>query len=473
MSLGVLLSFALVGTAGVVGWTNYQFGQLRRYHVNLRKAAPGEPENFLITGSDSRSGIGKSSPDAGAFINGQYDIGQRSDSIMVLRLDPKAKSAKILSIPRDLYVPYAGHHGRGKINGAFAISPQVLTDTISEQFGISINHFIQVDFLAFQKLVNAIGGLPAYFDTGMRDSNTGLNIPNPGCVKLDGVAALAFARSRHMQYKDAEGRWVDDNANDFGRMKRQQFLVRHAIARMNSQGYTTNPAELNRLLTAFVQTVKPDQGLGIPQLLNLSDQFKNFDPAHLQTFTLPTTEWNPAPDGSAALRLAQAQAQPILNEFRDVAESQAPEAAVPVEVYNGSGAANQAANVAGALQQVGFHVLGTGNAAKLDITKTQAHTQVRYASGSEANADLVARHLTVAPQMIVDPNVPAGQVDLVTGADFTTVDAQAKPRTATTPPAGATTTIPQATPSTPATEATTTTELGKVPPEQPPPGVRC
>jgi LCP family protein required for cell wall assembly len=475
VTLGVVLSLAVFGSAGVVGWTNYKFGQLQRYHVRLVKAAAGEPENFLIAGSDTRAGTTKGSANAGAFLNGQYDAGQRSDSIMVLRLDSSKSSARILSIPRDLYVKYAGNHGSGKINGAFAISPQVLTDTVSQTLGISINHFIQVDFLAFQKLVDAIGGLPIYFDTAMRDRNTGLNITGAGCVKLDGVSALAFARSRHLEYKDAKGRWVGDDANDFGRIKRQQFLVRHAVTRLNSQGYLTDPGELNSLLTAFVDTVKPDQGLGIPQLLNIANKFKKFDAEHLQTFTIPAMRWYPAPDGSDALRMQPSQAQASLNEFRSAAELRQPETSVSVEVLSGSSVENQATNVAGALQAVGFRIVGTGTATRIGLYRQQSRTMVRYSEGNEAAADLVASHLSVAPTMVVDSRVADGEVIVVPGADFTTVQAQAKPTTTTTAP---TTTVAGKAPTTTVagsgtTEVTTTTELGKVPPDSAPAGVDC
>ncbi len=463
----------------MIGWVNWRYGQLRRHHINLVKAPKGEPENFLITGSDSRAGITRRSTDAGAFLNGQYDAGQRSDSIMILRIDPRRESAAMLSIPRDLFVKYASsggkNYGRGKINGAFAISPQVLTDTISQNFGISINHFMQVDFVGFQKLVNAIGGLSIYFDTPMRDRHTGLDVQHAGCVKLDGASALAFARSRYLEYRDANGRWVSDNASDFGRIKRQQFLMRHAAKRMSEQGYLTHPRELDALASAFVHTVTVDQGFDLGMIRDLADRFKKFDAEHLKTYTIPAVRWYPAPDGSDALRIDDTEAQPILNLFRTKQELKAPETAVAVKVYNGSGREAQAANVAGALQQVGFRIVGTGNASALNLTRVQSRTQVRYASGDQQQADLVARHFAVAPEMLVDPNVPAGQVTVVTGTDFTVVEAMAKQSTTST------TALPGSgglgaggTAGTPAPSTTTTTTvLGRVPPDTAPAGVHC
>lgn len=492
----MVTSFVFIVGAGVVGWANWRYGQLRRYHVHLARADNGEPENFLVTGSDSRAGIKKGSPNAGAFINGQYDAGQRSDSIMVLRIDPKHKSASMLSIPRDLYVTYADGHGRGKINAAFSISPQVLTDTISQTFGISIHHFVQVDFVGFQKLVDAVGGVPIYFDTPMRDRNTGLNIRRPGCVKLHGSQALAFARSRHLQYQTPSGQWLNDNANDYGRIKRQQFLLRHAIHEIRSEGYVADPRELDHLASAFVDTVRVDQGFGLGTLKDLADRFKSFDPSHLKTYTLPAERWYPAPDGSDALKIDEPEAQSILNHFRSKPETKAGETTTSVEVLNGSGQSGQAANVAGALQQVGFRVVGTGNASMLGLARVRSHTQVRYAPSDAARADLVARHLAVSPQMVADPNVSAGQVELVTGTDFTMVEARPKPPApaaaasdtvapgpgasngsangGSNPSSGAGATGAQAA-SVPSSSSTTTstTVFGRVPPDTAPPGRRC
>jgi LCP family protein required for cell wall assembly len=490
-----LLTIVLLAGAGVVGWVNWRYGQLQRYHVNLRKAAAGEPENYLITGSDSRKGIVKGSKDAGAFLNGTYDAGQRSDSIMILRVDPAQKTARVLSIPRDLFVSYAPSNGkgngRGKINGAFAISPQVLTDTISTTFGISINHFMQVDFVGFKRLVDAIGGLPVYFDTAMRDRNTGLDVEQPGCVKLDGDMALAFARSRHLQYQNSHGRWVSDEANDFGRIKRQQFLMRHAIARLNSQGYLTHPAELDHLASAFVATVTVDQGFSLGTLKSLADRFQSFDAEHLKSYTVPATRWYPAPDGSDALKIDQAAAQPILNMFRNHDEQQSSASFLSVGVYNGTGQAGQASNVAGALEKVGFGVTSVGNAATLGYSQIQSHTMIRYAPDDRAQADLLARSLTVVPQLVPDSRQTEGTVALITGTDFTTVEAH--PRAATTGGAAssASTVAPDATSTTAgglggsgsessssstsssSTTTTSTTVLGRVPPDTAPAGVSC
>ncbi len=119
--------------------------------------------------------------------------GQRSDTIMLLRIDPEDETAHLLSFPRDLYLPLAGDRGSDKINAAYAQGRQVLIDTIQQNFGLAINHYVEIDFIAFRDIVDEIGGVPLYFERPVRDKHTGLSVTEPGCHVLDGRSALHFA----------------------------------------------------------------------------------------------------------------------------------------------------------------------------------------------------------------------------------------------------------------------------------------
>ena len=122
---------------------------------------------------------------------------------MILRIDPRDNSAKILSIPRDSRVAIAPDGHMDRINSAIAGSngPRTLVQTIKRNFGISIDNYVQIDFEAFRQLVDVLGGVPVYFSTPVRDKNTGLDIDSPGCKLLNPVDALAYARSRHFQFQ--------------------------------------------------------------------------------------------------------------------------------------------------------------------------------------------------------------------------------------------------------------------------------
>ncbi len=104
---------------------------------------------------------------------------------MIMRVDPSKTSAQVLSLPRDLYVPISGTDHSDKINAAFGLGQKTLIQTIEDQFGIVVNHYAEVDFVGFQRLVDAIGGVSMYFDKPMWDGNTGLYIPSVGCHTLE------------------------------------------------------------------------------------------------------------------------------------------------------------------------------------------------------------------------------------------------------------------------------------------------
>jgi LCP family protein required for cell wall assembly len=317
ITFGAVVALTCFAAATVVGFVAFRFGQIHRVDVALSAPeAPGGPQNFLVVGSDSRANISKNDPNAGAILNGPDLVRPGlSDSIMVMRVDPAAGNVSLLSIPRDLWVPIAGLGRSAKINSAFSAGPQTLVDTIQQSLGIPINHYVEVDFAGFQKLVDAIGGVPIYFDVAMRDTNSGVDVQTPGCVKLNGSDALAMARSRHLQYRNDKGRWVSDEANDFGRIARQQFLVRKSVGVVKHQNLLTDPVELNALSGVATSSVTLDNKLTIGDLVSLSRKFKDLDPATIESQTIPAVRYNPAPDGSDALSMQRSDAAPILAAF--------------------------------------------------------------------------------------------------------------------------------------------------------------
>ena len=158
--------------------------------------------NFLVTGADNSS-------DKSCVVLADKGprTGERSDTIMVIRLDPSTKRSAVLSFPRDLWVKIPGH-GTQRINGAYRRDdPQLLIDTIQTEFGVPIDHFIQIDFCAFQRLVSAVGGVSVPLDFPVRDDSTGLLVETAGCHRFDGVDALKYVRSRHFEYQDEQGKW--------------------------------------------------------------------------------------------------------------------------------------------------------------------------------------------------------------------------------------------------------------------------
>lgn len=456
LTLGTLVTLACFALAGVVTYAYARFGSIPRFHdLTFAEDAPGEPENFLIVGSDTREGT---------EIEGE-DGSERADTIIVARIRPADTSIEILSFPRDLVVDLAGERGRSKINAAYNQGRQAVIDTITENFAIPIHHYVEVDFAGFRRLIDAIDGVPLYLDTTYRDRMSDLAEVGPGCVTMDGYQALAFARGRHLQYRDLDsGEWETDPSGDLGRIARQQFFLRRALDRVLDLNPTTDLLTFNRLLGVAVDSVAVDAGLSNDDIRELADRFSNFDPESIVNYSLPVVEDSDGALGSVLL-LEEREAQPTLNVFRGLPPDAVSPGDVLVEVQNGSGVENQATDTAAALGVIDFET-----AVNRDAAEPVAATTVVHAPGSERAAQLVARHLTSRADLETDDELEPNEVLLITGTDFSTVVREPWPEEAVPLPA-TTTTTGEATSSTDGPETTTTTIRGVVP--EAPSGERC
>ncbi len=213
--------------------------------------------NYLLVGSDSRAGVDASDPDYGALGSEATFGGQRSDTIIIMRQEANGGVAMV-SLPRDLYVEIAGTGRSSRINAAYEKGPERLAATITQEFGIPIHHFVGVDFSGFKAIVNTIGGVEVCTDGPARDAKSKLDLPG-GCVTLDGVQALAYARSRYYQEWDGN-RWVSDARSDLGRIERQQTLIRSA-AKSTMSTLKANPFVAGDLIAAVAASLSADSGL--------------------------------------------------------------------------------------------------------------------------------------------------------------------------------------------------------------------
>ncbi len=248
---------------------------------------PAEPDarNFLITGADNNSCIDPDSPYAPAF-GDRSDFGERSDTIMMWRVNPSTSQVAVLSFPRDLFVEIAGSSRRDRINGAYERdNPQKLIDTIYQNFGITTDHFVQVDFCAFRTLVNAVGGVAVPFETLVRDPNTGLNVTEPGCFTFDGDHALAYVRSRKLLYLDENGEWKQDGTSDLGRISRQQDFLRRTVSALLSKG-AFNPDVAGGLIETVSEYIVNDPELTPRKMLEFAGVMSNVDPDQITTYQI-------------------------------------------------------------------------------------------------------------------------------------------------------------------------------------------
>lgn len=457
IGFNIFLIFTCLVTAAGLGYFYFKFGQLPRIelgNVLTEESGPTAPQNFLLVGVDSAEGIDPNDPiTIGRDVAGP----PRSDTIMVLRVDPGSSSAQLLSILRDLWVPITCNGGtEQRINTALEFGgAQCLVETVERALDIPINHYVQVDWLGFQRIVDAVDGVPIYFPNPVRDRNSGLLIETPGCVTLDPTQALAFARSRYYE-NFLDGQWQREGSADRGRVQRQQLFIQQALRRAVAKG-VRNPIVLNQLIDVALESVVLDDQLSAKDIFQLGNRFRSFDPATLETYSLPTADEVTA--GGAAVQLLLAdQAQPTLEVFRGQQVDEAedlPPSEVRLRVLNGSGITGQASQAAQALAGAGFDVIGSGDAEAFGA----ATSLVRFAPGKQVEADVARRWLAAGAQVQEAPELAGGDVDVVvvTGADYTGVRTEPAPVDDATPATTATTAGPAST-----TAPTSTTA---VPPE--------
>ena len=310
----VSLAIVTVGTGYV--YIQYRFSQVTKVTVkHLRVAPVGAPFNVLLIGSDSRVGI--AGADQSAYGNTATAGGQRSDVIKIVHVIPATGQVSVLSIPRDTVVTVAGDTSQigkyNRINATYNVGPDQLVQTIEANFGIPIEHVVQLNFIGFRGAVDAIGGVNMDFPYPAKDAYTGLNITTPGCQHLNGGYSLAVARSRHYQYY-ADGYWQYDGTSDFGRIQRQNAFLKALINQAEKQ---YNPLTLNAFIGSVVQGVTVDSTFTISELVSLAQQFRSFASTSLATATLPAVGSDSSVFGylGSVLYVQQPQANQVISQF--------------------------------------------------------------------------------------------------------------------------------------------------------------
>jgi LCP family protein required for cell wall assembly len=261
----------------------------------------GDTVNYLLVGSDSRSGFDPDVP-----VGGKSTVtGKRSDTIILLRVGPSG--SMMMSIPRDLWVTIANTNSKGRINGAYNAGPANLVQTVKANLGVPVNHYMEVGFESFVGVVDALGGVTINVPHPAFDRKSGLKIEQAGDVTLDGRQALAYARSR--TYTEViDGKPVTDPTADLGREKRQQQFLRTALADV---GTSKNPIALLGVSDALSKGLIIDDSLGLFDLFGLARKLGGSSPESVVLPTKPARK-----SGAEVLLLADPEAQAVLARFR-------------------------------------------------------------------------------------------------------------------------------------------------------------
>ena len=279
------------GTAGYLFW---------RFNHNLRtvdiKAALGSDRpaasstgamNVLVLGSDSRAG------DDGKLAGGISDGTARSDTAMLIHVNQAHNHAVVVSIPRDTLVSRPSCTGtsagtKGTVlpeatgvmfNTAYEVGgPACAVKTVESMTGLRMDHFIELDFSGFAKLIDALGGVTVTTTVSIDDSLSGLHLP-AGTHHLDGVDALAFVRTRH---------GVGDGS-DLGRIELQQQMIRSVMTQAEGLDLFSSPARLYDLADTATSSLTTDSDLGsITSLISFAEGLKGVGADNVTSVTMPT-----------------------------------------------------------------------------------------------------------------------------------------------------------------------------------------
>lgn len=238
--------------------------------------------NILVLGSDSRSGRENKK------LGGGDSSGARSDTAMVVHIDAGRTGATVVSIPRDTLVtrpscplPSGGSTAvayNAMFNSAYAVGgPVCAVKTAESVTDIRMDHYLEIDFSGFAKLVDALGGVTVTTGQNIDDDKSHLRL-KAGTHHLDGTQALAMARTRH---------GIGDGS-DLGRIGLQQKLVKALLEQISSTDLLTDPARLYKVADAVTGSLTTDTGLdSLAELIDLGESLKGLAPAQVKTVMMP------------------------------------------------------------------------------------------------------------------------------------------------------------------------------------------
>jgi LCP family protein required for cell wall assembly len=266
-------------------------------------------ENILVLGSDTRSGSNKK-------LGGGTDDGSaRSDTAMIVHVYEGHKKASVVSIPRDTLIDRPEcTDADGKehpaadgvmFNSAYSTGGAACAvKTVESITDLRMDHYLEVDFSGFQKLIDELGGVEITTTKDIDDPDSHLNL-KAGTHKLDGEQALGLVRTRH---------GVGDGS-DLGRIQLQQAFVKALVTQVKNVGIFTDPTKLYDLADTATKTVTADSDLGsVNSLISFANGLKGISPSNMHMVTMPV-EYDPADPNRVLLQKTKAQL--VWNALRD------------------------------------------------------------------------------------------------------------------------------------------------------------
>ncbi|TDD66484.1 LCP family protein [Actinomadura rubrisoli] len=419
--VSIAMSVVLVaGSLTAYGFWRRLDGQIDRENVDgklgdNRPAKLNNAMNILVMGSDSRAGE-----------NSRYgtEAGQRSDTTILLHLSPGGEHAIGISFPRDsmVSIPSCKKPGGGStppqfamINTAFSNGgPACTWKTIEALTKVRIDHFVEVDFAGFKRVVDALDGVEICVPRRIDDPKAELHL-KAGRQVVHGDQALGYVRTRY----------VLGDGSDLDRIKRQQAFMASVVRKATDKGMLTDPGRTYSFLSAATKSIKADDRFTLSVMQKLAGGLRGMSAGKVRFVTVPV---QPFPQDKNRVQFNQAQAEPLFNAIReDNAPPEpapapvpaqgngarpVPPAQVKVAVYNATRAKGLGQRTAEQLTERGFQVVKVGTRK----ASSSARTQILYGPGAERQAARLAIAIPGHPPRAWAPGKP-GYVYLLIGKD--------------------------------------------------------
>jgi LCP family protein required for cell wall assembly len=408
--IALVLVVALVAAGAIflygLRYTNQLLDKGRTEVGGLTQAGAGQPFNVLLVGSDSREGL--SEAERKRLAVGEAG-GRRTDTIIVLHVSPRNRKAAMISIPRDLKVTINGR--TAKVNSAFAGGPELMVRTVQQVTGLPIHHYVEINFAAFAKVVDAVGGVrvcnPTNKDWDDRFAN--LHLPANTCRIASGAGALAYVRARHID-------------SDFGRIGRQQAFIRALMAKIANKGNLINVPKILSIANIVSGNVTTDQNFSVGTALKVAKRMGSLSSNEVDMRTFPSY-----PDGISFVQAAP-EAPILMKALREdaavlppvgLADQKGPTLrGTRLWVLNGGGPRGVARRAADGLEAYGLNVVKVDNAK----SPTGNRSILFYPTKRAKEAQLLGALLGPQVQVVLAPSASTAAVKgvlvLTVGSNF-------------------------------------------------------
>jgi LCP family protein required for cell wall assembly len=298
-ALALLIVVIIIASIGLYFYVNSKLVGADILVNYTGRPAVSAGTNWLIAGSDSRQGLTRAQELQLATGKLSAIGGQRSDTIMILHIPANGGRPVLLSIPRDSYVAIPGY-APSKINAAFDLGgPKLLAETIQNDTGLYINHYMGIGFGGFVSVVNDIGGVRMCLPGPMVDPKAGLNL-RAGCQNLDGDQALGYVRTRNFALSDLQ------------REQDQRLFLKALLSKMTSPGTMLNPLAMIPAATGSASTLTVSNGTKLYDLVKAAFALRN-----PETTTVPLNNLDyQTPNDGVAVTWDPGQTQRLFKDLK-------------------------------------------------------------------------------------------------------------------------------------------------------------